>query len=66
MSIKFYLYLLVIPFVIYSMISLNLELYFKKGHVNQIKIFYVLILLSVSYLVVNFLYDFYLVSQILK
>lgn len=66
MNIKFYLYILVVPFVIWTMISLNLEGLFKKNHVNQIKLFYVFISLSISYLVVNFLYDFYLVSQIIK
>ena len=48
------------------MVSLNLEGLFKKNHVNQIKLFYVFVSLSISYLVVNFLYDFYLVSQIIK
>lgn len=66
MNIKFYLYILVVPFVIWTMVSLNLEVLFKKNHVNQIKLFYVFVSLSISYLVVNFLYDFYLVSQIIK
>ncbi|CCY45606.1 putative uncharacterized protein [Clostridium sp. CAG:1193] len=66
MNIKFYLYILVVPFVIWTMVSLNLEGLFKKNHVNQIKLFYVFVSLSISYLVVNFLYDFYLVSQIIK
>lgn len=66
MTIKFYLYILVVPFVIWTMVSLNLEGLFKKNHVNQIKLFYVFVSLSISYLVVNFLYDFYLVSQIIK
>lgn len=66
MNIKFYLYILVVPFVIWTMLSLNLEGLFKKNHVNQIKLFYVFVSLSISYLVVNFLYDFYLVSQIIK
>lgn len=66
MNIKFYLYILVVPFVIWTIVSLNLEGLFKKNHVNQIKLFYVFVSLSISYLVVNFLYDFYLVSQIIK
>jgi len=65
MSIKFYLYLIIVPLTIWTLMSLNLEKYFKKGHINQIKMFYVLLSLGLSYLVVNFLYDFYLVSQIL-
>ncbi|MBQ6282966.1 MAG: DUF1146 domain-containing protein [Bacilli bacterium] len=63
MNIRFYLYFLIVPLTIWSLLSLNLEKYFKKGHVNQIKVFYILITFAISYLVVNFLYDFYLVSK---
>jgi uncharacterized integral membrane protein (TIGR02327 family) len=62
MSIKFYLYLLVIPLTIWTMLSLNIEQYFKKGHINQIKIFYILVSFSISYLVVNFLYEIYQIT----
>lgn len=63
MNIRFYLYFLVVPLTIWTLLSLNLEQYFKKGHVNQIKAFYILLTFAISYLVVNFLYDFYLVSK---
>lgn len=66
MNIKFYLYLMIIPLVIWTVLSLNIESYFKKGHINQIKAFYIIISLSLSYMLVNFLYDFYLASQIIK
>ena len=66
MSIKFYLYILIVPLTIWMMLSLNLEQYFKKGHINQIKIFYILVSFSISYLVVNFLYDIYQATQILQ
>ena len=64
MNIKFYLYFLIVPLTIWSLMSLNLEKYFKKGHVNQIKTFYILLTFALSYLIVNFLYDFYLVSKL--
>lgn len=64
MNIKFYLYFLIIPLTIWTLMSLNLEKYFKKGHVNEIKTFYILLSFGLSYLVVNFLYDFYLVSKL--
>lgn len=64
MNIKFYLYFLIVPLVTWSLLSLNLEKYFKKGHTNQIKIFYILLTFALSYLIVNFLYDFYLVSNL--
>lgn len=63
MNIKFYLYFLIVPLTIWTLMSLNLEKYFKKGSVNQIRTFYVLITFALSYLIVNFLYDFYLVSK---
>ena len=63
MNIKFYLYFLVVPITMWTLISLDIEKYFKKGHVNQIKSFYILLTLALSYLIVNFLYDFYLVSK---
>ena len=64
MNIKFYLYFLIVPLTMWTLISLNIEKYFKKGHINQIKCFYLLITFVLSYLVVNFLYDFYIVSKI--
>lgn len=63
MNIRFYLYFLIVPLTTWTLLSLNLEKYFKKGHVNQIKVFYILVTFAISYLVVNFLYDFYLVSK---
>ena len=63
MHIKFYLYFIIVPIVMWTLMSINIEPYFKKGHVNQIKVFYVLLTLALSYLIVNFLYDFYLVSK---
>ena len=64
MNIKFYLYFLIVPITMWTLISINIEKYFKKGHINQIKVFYIILSFALSYLVVNFLYDFYLVSKI--
>lgn len=66
MSIKLLLYILIIPTSIWVVSSLNIEHHFKKGRVNQIRIFYLFLAFALSYLVVNFLYDFYEVSQIIK
>lgn len=55
---KFVLYLFVLPLVIYTMDSVNFNSIFKKNKVFQAKIFYILVMLSLSYLVCNFLYDF--------
>jgi uncharacterized integral membrane protein (TIGR02327 family) len=66
MNIKLILYILIVPLSMWTITSLNLERYFKKGSINQIRIFYVMLSLALSYLIVNFLYDFYEVSQIIK
>ena len=66
MSIKLILYILIIPLMMWTVLSLNIEKYFKKGSINQIKIFYFVLSIILSYLLVNFLYDFYEVSKIIK
>ncbi len=65
MQFKFYLYLLVIPFVIIGMDSININSIFKKNKVYQARIMYILIFLALTYLLTNFLYDFYEVSKII-
>lgn len=56
--VKFILYLLVIPLVIYAMDSININGIFKKNKEYQARIFYILLIFVMSYLVCNFLYDF--------
>ena len=63
MQIKLLLYIVVSLLTLWSVTSLNIDRFFRKGHVNQIKVFYLLITFALSYLIVNFLYDFYLVSK---
>lgn len=62
MSIKFILYLIIIPVVMWVITPMNFEKLFKKNKTNEITLFYVLITLGISYLVVNFIYDVYEVS----
>lgn len=56
--IKFLIYLIVIPLVIFAFNSVNINGIFKKSKINQAKIFYILLIFGLSYLVTNFLYDF--------
>lgn len=56
--IKFVIYLIVMPLVIYTIDSVNISVIFKKNKVYQARIFYILLVFGLSYLVVNFLYDF--------
>ncbi|MDD4028062.1 MAG: DUF1146 domain-containing protein [Bacilli bacterium] len=65
MNVKLILYLLFIPLVIWVMLSLKIEHLFKKGSINQIKIFYFIVSLIISYLLVNFIFDIYEVTRII-
>ena len=65
MNVKAILYLLVTPFTIYCLDSLNINHLFKKNKIVQARIIYLMIGVALSYLVVNFLYDFYDVSRII-
>ena len=55
---KFILYLFVLPLVIYTMDSVNFNSIFKKNKVFQARIFYILVMFSLSYLVCNFFFFF--------
>ncbi len=65
MNIKLLLYIIIVPFTIWVISSIRLDPLFKKNHTRQIIMCYVLLSLGLSYLVVNFIYDFYEVSRIL-
>ena len=58
--VKLILYVLIIPIVVYSVDSVNINSIFKKGKSNyyQARVMYMIIVASLSYLVVNFVNDF--------
>lgn len=56
--IKFVLYILVIPLVIYAIDSINMNGIFKKNKMYQARVFYILLVFGLSSLITNFLYDF--------
>lgn len=58
--VKLLLYVLVIPLVVWASDGVNFNVFFKKGDVNQYRarIFYMIFILGISYLMVSFLYDF--------
>ena len=56
--VKFLLYLLVLPLVIYAIDSINFTNIFKKNKIVQARIFYILHIFGLSYLVCSFIYDF--------
>lgn len=55
---KVILYVLVMPFIIWAMDSININQIFKKNRYYQARIIYMAIIFGLSYLVVNFLNDF--------
>lgn len=55
---KVVLYVLVMPFIIWAMDSVNINQIFKKNRVYQARIIYLALIFALSYLVVNFLNDF--------
>lgn len=55
---KFILYLLVVPLMVYGVDAINLTPIFKRGKPYQAKVIYIAVVFSLSYLVVNFMYDF--------
>lgn len=59
---KIILYAIIFPFTIWAMDGLDLNRFFKQSRVLQAKIIYFLIAISISYLVVSFIYDFVLIK----
>lgn len=58
--VKLIVYIIVILLVVFSMDSVNINVIFKKGQSNyyQARIFYMLLVLGISYLVTSFVIDF--------
>ena len=55
---KFILYVLVTILTTWAMDGVNINAIFKKGQIMKARVVYFLILLSIIYLVTNFMYDF--------
>lgn len=53
------------PFTIWAMEGLELNKFFKQSRIIQARIMYLMTAMSISYLVVNFLYDFFINFKIL-
>ena len=56
--VKFAIYILSSIIVVYSIDAVNINAIFKKNKVVQARIFYLVITLSLIYLLSNMLYDF--------
>ena len=55
---KFVIYVLVMIVTVWAMDGLNINGIFKKGQIVKARVAYFLLLLSIIYLVSNFIYDF--------
>ena len=55
---NFLLYIIVFAIVIWTMDGLNLNSLFKKNKVEQARVFYIMLSLSLTYLVSNFIISF--------
>ena len=64
MNIKVILYIVIVPLTIYILEGLNINHIFKKNRVVQATLFYLFSTICISYLVVNFLYDFFIFTKI--
>ena len=56
--LKFAIYLLSTIIVIWSMDGVNINAIFKKNKIIQARVFYIVLVLVLTYLLANFLYDF--------
>lgn len=65
MGIKALLYIFVTPIVIWALDGVNINSIFKKNKIYQASILYIMICLSLSYLVVNFFMDFFNYTKII-
>lgn len=63
---KIYLYIFSLIMTIWAMEGINLNKFFKQGRIYQARIIYLIIAICISYLVTNFIYDFFINFQILK
>ena len=56
---KLILYLLVIPIVVFSIDSININKIFKKNaNYYAARVFYIILVVSISYIIVSFINDF--------
>ena len=60
MKIKLFIYIIVGIVTLWAMDSVNINYIFKKNKIEQARMFYLFVTLSIIYLVTNFFYDFYM------
>lgn len=58
MTTKTILYIVFLPIVLWALDSININVIFKKNKYYQARLFYLLLTLIMTYLIVNFVIDF--------
>lgn len=66
MSVKALIYCVTVPIVMWALDSVNINVIFKKNRYYASRVFYLLLTVALSYLVVNFFFDFFESSMIVK
>lgn len=55
---KFLLYIIILPLVIWAVDGININSIFKRNRIYQARLIYIIIIFALTYLTVNFMYDF--------
>lgn len=55
---KFLLYIIILPLVIWAVDGININSIFKSNRIYQARVIYIIIIFALTYLTVNFMYDF--------
>ena len=64
--IKAVLYIFTLIMSIWAMEGLDLNRFFKQSRVYQARLIYLMLAMSISYLITNFIYDFIMSFQMIK
>ncbi len=65
MTIKTVLYILTTPLALYALDACNYEKFIKANHITQARILFLMLALSLSYFTTNFIFDFFVNTQLL-
>lgn len=56
--LRFLLYIIILPLVIWTVDGININSIFKRNRIYQARVIYIIIIFALTYLTVNFMYDF--------
>ena len=56
--LRFLLYIIILPSVIWAVDGININSIFKRNRIYQARVIYIIIIFALTYLTVNFMYDF--------